>query len=171
MLKTLGAGLLALGLLLAGGARADMTQDDFLAKAFPAGNAQTAMLWLTPAIKQRAAAVLGHDYAGLRVKYWGNGARTAWVLDEIGKERPITIGVVVEQGHIASVDILAYRESRGGEVARPFFTRQFDKAGLQGGDNLTTHIDGITGATMSVGAVSRVSRLALVFDQEVAAHK
>jgi hypothetical protein len=154
-------------LLAAGMARADMGLDQFLGKAFAGVSPEPRMLWLTPPVKQRAAAVLGHGYAGLRVKYWAAGSRTAWVIDEIGKERPITIGVVVEQGHIREVDILAYRESRGSEVGREFFTRQFSEAGLKGSDDgLSRGIDGITGATLSVSAVTRVSRLALVFDQE-----
>ena len=50
------------------------------------------------------------------MRYWQSGSRTAWVLDEIGKEQPITTGIIVENGKILSVDVLAYRESRGAEV-------------------------------------------------------
>ena len=95
------------------------------------------------------------------------GDRTAWVIDEIGKERPITIGVVVADGRIESVDVLAFRESRGGEVRYPFFTKQYKNLGLKDGDRLDGHVDGITGATLSVWAVTKVSRLALVLHSEV----
>lgn len=153
-------------LLLSGALHADMPLPQFLAQAFPGAPPQSAMLWLTPPVKQRAAAILGHDYAGLRCKYWRQGERTAWVLDEIGKEQPITVGIVVEKGEILQLQVLAFRESRGGEVRQDFFTRQFGHTGLKPDDKLDRHIDGITGATLSVSAVSRLARLALAFHDE-----
>lgn len=166
---------LALALwLLAGAApaRADMALADFLAQSFaPAAAPAPDMLWLTPAIKQRAAAILGHPYAGLRTRYWRLGERTAWVLDEVGKEQPITMGVVVEKGQILNIEVLAYRESRGGEIRQGFFRRQFDRAALRPGDKLDRSIDGITGATLSTSAMTRIARLALAFhDEALRAH-
>lgn len=148
-------------------AAAEVTLDAFLTESFAGPAPATQMLWLTPELKTRAAKVLDHPYAGMRVKYWREGNRTAWVIDEIGKERPITIGVVVSAGHIEQVKVLAFRESRGGEVRYPFFTKQFVNAGLKDGDRLDRTIDGITGATLSVWAVTKVSRLALLFHSEV----
>ncbi|RZU44954.1 FMN-binding protein [Fluviicoccus keumensis] len=123
------------------------------------------MLWLTPELKQRVEGILGHAYAGLRVRYWQAGGRTAWVLDEVGKEQPITAGITIEQGHIVDMQVLAYRESRGGEVQQPFFTRQFNGATLNGGkDMLDRRVDGITGATLSVNAMQKMARVALLLD-------
>lgn len=167
-LKRITRALLAL-VLLAGAApaRAGMALDDFLAQSFaPAAAPAPAMLWLTPPLKQRAAAILGHDFAGLRTRYWRQGERTAWVLEEVGKEQPITMGVVVEKGQILNIEVLAYRESRGGEIRHGFFRRQFERAALQPGDKLDRPIDGITGATLSVGAMTRIARLALAFHDE-----
>lgn len=146
---------------------ADASLDGFLTASFSGKVPVPQMLWLTPGLKARAAKVLDHPYAGMRVKYWREGNRSAWVIDEIGKERPITIGVVVANGRIEQVQVLAFRESRGGEVRYPFFTRQFANLGLRDGDHLDGHVDGITGATLSVWAVTKVSRLALVFHGEV----
>jgi hypothetical protein len=129
--------------------------------------AQTKMLWLNPVLKQRSAAILGHAYQGLRVRYWQEGARTAWILDEIGKEQPITTGIIVENNKIVAMQVLAYRESRGGEVQQDFFTKQFKEASLTENDKLNKKIDGITGATLSVWALQKMARLALLFD----AHK
>jgi len=160
--------ILVLALLLAAPCMAaELTLDRFLAEAFAGKTPVAQMLWLTPELKVRAAKVLEHPFSGMRVKYWREGNRTAWVLDEIGKERPITIGVVVSAGHVEQVRVLAFRESRGGEVRYPFFTRQFVNAGLKDGDRLDRGIDGITGATLSVWAVTKVSRLALMFHGEV----
>lgn len=160
--------LLALLLMLAAapGARADTALERFLGQTFASVEPAPQMLWLTPPLKQRAAAILGHDFPGLRTKYWRQGERTAWVLDEIGKEQPITMGVVVEQGQILNIEVLAYRESRGGEIRHGFFRRQFDRATLKPGDRLDRHIDGITGATLSVSAMTRIARLALAFHDE-----
>lgn len=165
-------GLVAMALLLtAGTVRAESALDRYLAQSLGGPAVAPQMLWLTPPVKQRAAAILGHDYPGLRVKYWRQGARTAWVLDHIGKEQPITMGVVVEQGQILNIEVLAYRESRGGEIRHGFFRRQFDRATLKAGDRLDRDIDGITGATLSVTAMTRVARLALAFhDEALRAH-
>lgn len=146
---------------------AEVPLDRFLQDGFAGKVPAHQMLWLTPDLKARAAKVLDHPYSGMRVKYWREGGRTAWVIDEIGKERPITIGVIVDAGRIAQVQVLAFRESRGGEVRYPFFTKQFVNVGLKDGDRLDGRIDGITGATLSVWAVTKVSRLALMFHGEV----
>ena len=136
-----------------------MTQDQFLTQAFkdvPAAKTY----WIQAADKARGLKLLGHPVAGLRTRYWQVGNKTAWVINEIGKEQPITIGVVVEGGKVDFVDILTYRESRGYEVRHDFFTRQFKGAALKG-DKLTKRIDGISGATLSVWAVTNVSEWAL----------
>ncbi|PKO84943.1 MAG: FMN-binding protein [Betaproteobacteria bacterium HGW-Betaproteobacteria-11] len=118
-------------------------------------------LWLTAEHKPAVRALLGHDYPAARLRYWRSGRRTAWVLDEIGKEMPITVGVVVDDGRIERMRVLAYRESRGWEVQSPNFLRQFAGAGLSGEQQLDRAIDGISGATLSVRAMTRLAKLAL----------
>jgi hypothetical protein len=72
---------------------------------------------------------------------------------------------VISQGRLDHVRVLAYRESRGQEVRDPSFLKQFAGAGLAQGDRLDRGIDGISGATLSVHAMERMSRLALYFDR------
>lgn len=137
-----------------------MTSAEFVEHYFsetPSGKT----LWLKDQHQQIAKDVLGHKYRGLRLRYWVGEDQTAWVLDEIGKEAPITIGVVVSDDGIQDVRILAYRETRGWEVRHPFFTDQFKGLTLKKNDKLTRRIDGISGATLSVRAVTNVSRFAL----------
>ncbi|MGE3296744.1 MAG: FMN-binding protein [Porticoccaceae bacterium] len=156
---------------LAGGARGVyLTAEEFLAQAFGSVAPQPATLWLSDDVKRRAAAILDHPPTQLRVRYWRAGGRTAWILDEIGKTHPITIGVVVERGAVADICVLEFRESRGDEVRLPFFTGQFRGVGLRpdAGRRLDRAIDGITGATLSVRAMERVARLALYFHGQVA---
>ena len=81
---------------------------------------------------------------------------------------PITVGVVIDGDEIFNVSILEYRESRGGEIRYPFFTRQFQQAGLsvEGRYGLDKTIDGITGATMSVRALKKIATLALFLHRQ-----
>ena len=138
-----------------------LERDTFLHNAFPNVAPQQGTLWLTDELRAPIEQALGHSLRVLRVPYWHAAGRTAWVLDEIGKEEPITIGVVVEHGTVAMVRVLEFRESRGWEVGYPFFTDQFNGARLNGATQLDKRVDAITGATLSVSAVQRVVRTAL----------
>lgn len=156
----------------AGSAYADtvyQTPDTFVQQAFEGAPPKIQTLWLNQALKQGAKSILNHPFRSLRVRYWKHGGRTAWILDEIGKERPITLGIVVESNTIMQLKVLTYRESRGGEVRHPFFTNQFIGATLNDKRQLDRGIDGVTGATMSVRAVTRVAQVALLFHQHVSA--
>src|SRR5690606_25670771 len=72
------------------------TNEDFIAEAFNGVEPQWKMLRLDAALKKTAERILHHPYEGMRIRYWIAGERTAWIIDEIGKEMPITIGLVVE---------------------------------------------------------------------------
>ncbi len=151
-----------------------LTVDEFLDLGFgDDAEPESKVFWLTPALKARIKAIRGKDFPLLRVRYWQLGSRTAWILEEIGKEMPITIGVVVDSGSarssVARVEILAFRESRGWEVRHSFFTEQFRGAALAERDVLSQHIDGITGATLSVRAVKQVTLIALLLADAVQA--
>lgn len=89
------------------------------------------------------------------------------MLEEIGHTHPITAGFVVEGGRVMIAKVLAYRETRGGEVQRARFLAQFVGRGLDGARALDGPIDGITGATLSVEALSRMARLALYLAGEL----
>lgn len=142
-----------------------LSVDEFLQLGFGNGaQVSPAVFWLTPEVKTRLKATTGRDFPLLRVRYWSHENNTAWILEEIGKERPITIGVIVDSNTnaVVRVEILAFRESRGWEVRHAFFTRQFKGVSLNQKDLLNQHIDGITGATLSVWAVKRVAQFALI---------
>jgi len=119
------------------------------------------VLWLNAQDKVEIADILSHSFNRLRVRYWQADDNTVWVLDEIGKEKPITIGVHIQNNQIIELKVLTFRESRGDEVRHDFFTKQFNLAKLTQDNRLTTHIDGITGATLSVRALTKVARLSL----------
>ena len=141
----------------------------FLAAAFGSAPPGPTMLWLTKPLQERIAAVLGHPLPVLRLRYWRKDDRTAWILEEIGKSEPITAGFVVEKGRIVRASVLVYRESRGYEIRYPQFRAQFTGAGLDDEGHLDRRIDGIAGATLSVDAMIRMARTALVLDAWVRA--
>ena len=122
-------------------------------------------LWLQKSQIEQAEKILGHSLKGFRIRFWTNDSKSAWIIDEIGKERPITIGVSIQGDEIKDLAILAFRESRGWEVRNSFFTRQFSQAHLTESLKLSNQVDGISGATLSVRAVKKVAALALYFNQ------
>ncbi len=140
---------------------------DFVSEAFRGNPPAPKVLWLTPEMRQEVEAVLGHAPNGMRMRYWQEQAQTVWVLDEIGKELPITTGIIVNNGAIERVRVLVFRESRGWEVRHDFFTNQFKGAGMTKDGRLDRQIDGISGATLSVRAVEKLARVALLLDPRV----
>ena len=163
----------AVALVLCGGAwlaghagdEVYLAPESFVADAFQSVP-KPSVLWLTPTLQAEAAHILGHPPRQLRQRYWTDGTRSVWVLEEIGKEEPITAGFVVRGGRIEQARVLVYRESRGFEVRYPSFLKQFGGAGLTTDRRLDRSIDGISGATLSVGAMDRMARLALFYSAQ-----
>ncbi len=143
-----------------------LAPDAFLAEVF--GTApQPSMLWITAEIQPEVEKILGHPPPRLRQRYWKDGAKTAWILEEIGKEEFITAGFVVANDRIERARVLIYRESRGMEVRYAAFLKQFDGVQLSDQRRLSKRIDGISGATLSVWAMERMARTALYFHSHV----
>jgi hypothetical protein len=153
----------------AGGAY--LEPDAFINQVFDNAPPKPQVLWLNKELKAEIVDILDHKYNGLRVRYWqqelDNKRRTAWILDEIGKEKPITVGLVVHDHKIELVKVLVFRESRGWEVRYDFFTKQFEKAALKDDNRLDKHIDNISGATLSVHALTKLARIALLLDRQL----
>ena len=158
-------------LLLAGGltvARADtvyLAPDRFIEEAV--GSVPPKAVWLTRELQGDISRVLGHPYPQARLRCWPGNAGVALILDEIGKEFPITAGFVVAGGRIQSARVLIYRETRGQEISQPAFLRQFDGIGLTPELELDRPVDNITGATLSVDAMQRMARTALVVGRRI----
>ncbi|MGB5292353.1 MAG: FMN-binding protein [Lysobacterales bacterium] len=142
------------------------TQADFLSRAFNGSPPEPAIVWLSGERKSTVRQILGHDYAALRLRYWCEGERSAWILEEIGKDLPITVGIIIENDYIKNLRVLTYRENRGGEVATASFTDQFNNAVIEEGSRLDVKIDGISGATLSVQALTRLATMALFLNTQ-----
>jgi len=140
--------------------------EEFLKETFSGKVPEPRVLGITKDLRAEVEKILGHEPSAVRIRYWDRDGRTAWVLDEIGKGQPITTGIVVHDDRIEKVKVLAFRESRGWEVRYPFFTDQFRGATLRSDRQLDKPIDGITGATLSVRALTKLARLALFLTRQ-----
>lgn len=90
----------------------------------------------------------------------------AVVCEEIGKHRPITFIVAVHpSGSVKDVAVMMYREPFGGEVSYRVFLKQFNSKSLRNPIFPRRDIKNITGATLSVRAMSRGVRKGLAFIQ------
>ncbi|MBI1979309.1 MAG: FMN-binding protein [Elusimicrobia bacterium] len=99
-----------------------------------------------------------------------NGAPSGYALitEEIGKFKPITFIVKTSnEGKIERIEIMVYRESVGSEVKRQRFLRQF--RGKRAKDPLRINRDilNVTGATMSVQAITAGTKKVLVILEEL----
>jgi len=131
--------------------------EEFIAASFGGQAPPAEALWIEPALRGELIERYGWQ-PGLRVRFWRQDGRTAWILDEVGKERPITAGFVISESTIEQAEVLVFRESRGWEIRHSFFTSQFARAGLTSRGDLDRRIDGITGATLSVRAMERMAK-------------
>ena len=86
----------------------------------------------------------------------------AEVLNSKGKDRPITYLVATDSADaLRDVDILVYREPRGGEVAYEPWRKQFRGKSAKDPLQVGKDIRNVSGATISVHSVTRGVRRAL----------
>lgn len=167
---SLAIGLLAASTFAGAASGVYMAPEQFLSEAFPKASPTSATLWISGPLRDTTEKILAHPPSSARQRYWYAGDRSAWILDEIGKEKPITAGFVIQNDRIVAAHVLTFRESRGWEIRSPGFTAQFDGVRLQGADSdpgLDQSIDGISGATLSVRAMRKMAKLALTYHQTI----
>lgn len=86
----------------------------------------------------------------------------AVICEEIGKHRPMTFIVSADTaGRVLDVALMMYREPIGAEVRYDGFVRQFDGKSLDDPIYPRRDVKNISGATLSVRAMSRGVRKAL----------
>lgn len=92
----------------------------------------------------------------------------AIITEEIGKFKPITFIVKVSpEGKVEKVEVLVYREPVGVEVRKQRFARQFKGKTAKDRLRINRDILNITGATMSVQAMTAGVKKALVILDEL----
>lgn len=108
------------------------------------------ILKITPSINSKIRSIMGYSI-GSRIRYKRRGSSTIWVLNRIGKTKPITALFVVSGGRVRRARVLKYRESIGGEVQRASYLSALSNS-CRG-----PHI---SGATLSVNSMRKMCRLA-----------
>ena len=144
-----------------------LSKEQFIEKAFGEKEASKGRLRFKEEVKTTAQKIMGSKYKKVLMRYWIEGNRTAWILNRIGKVKPITAGFIIENCKIVSVHVLVYRESHGWEIKYPNFRDQFVGIGMLEKYKLDKDIDGISGATMSVSSMRIMTRLALAMHKLV----
>ena len=168
ILKTIGTALISM--LVATSVFAQgiyQSPEKFLVEVFEGSPPKPQVIWITGSLRETVTKILQHKPDSLRTRYWKQKEKTVWILEEIGKEKPITVGIVIVTGRIQLLRVLVFRESRGWEVRHSFFTDQFKNAAAKPDTHLDQAIDGISGATLSVQALKKLARIALIFDQSI----
>lgn len=141
----------------------------FLAEAFGTPPAP-GVLALDAAMQAQIAAVFGRAYPQSQLRYWKANGRSAWILDDIGKQgyQLTTSGFVVKDRSIDFARVLIYRESRGEQVAEASWLKKLAGRRLAG-TTLDQPVDNVSGATLSVKMMQRMAAAALVLDSLVKA--
>ena len=122
-------------LLMASGAlcvesTADQATEAFLNSVFLGDCPESDYIWITRRLRPEVKQILNHDYKGIRIKYWKRQKQTAWILSETGKNKPITVGIVIKQSKIEDVKILFNPDHRSRQIMYSFFTDQFKEVTL-----------------------------------------
>jgi hypothetical protein len=133
-----------------------MSIEDAQKALFPqADRFSEVILSLSPAQHDRVAGLAGVQPPHRSLRAWrafkgGEALGFVFVDEVIGKEDFITYAIAIDaSGRLSAPEVLAYRESHGGEIRNAAWRRQF--AGRQSLDQLRVQVDikNIAGATLS----------------------
>jgi hypothetical protein len=95
------------------------------------------------------------------IKYWKAGNKVGFILEAIGKHEFITTGYIVENNKIIDAKVLVYRENYGYEIEHDYFLDQIRGNSVKKNGKLVKSIANISGATLSVKAMRKLSKLSL----------
>ena len=73
-----------------------LSKEDFLKIAFDEDVPRRKGLRFKNEVQDIAQKIMGSNYKKLRMKYWRQDQKTAWILERIGKVELITAGFIVE---------------------------------------------------------------------------
>ena len=159
-----------------------LAEADAAKAVFPKADAVTREdVAVTPERKTRVTAALAGALPSFWEERWivfrasrgGEALGRAFVVEEIGKHRPITfvVGLRADRS-VEDVAVMAYREAYGGEIGSRRFLNQY--RGKTPRDDLRPYggIVNVAGATLSVEAAGRAvhkaQAIAAVLDAEAA---
>lgn len=150
-----------------------LTPEQARAKIFPQARAfareiKVVSLGLKAAIKKHLGRGFDGDTLEVYIAYGPDEGLLGYAIlsEEIGKYRLITFMVGIGTDfRVREVAVLVYRESRGGEVRRSRFLRQYRKKSSADPVRINRDIINITGATLSVRALNFGVKKALLLTE------
>ncbi len=142
----------------------ELAEEKFLEKMNANGNIQKNRLIVKKDQLGKIQIPMGHKYKKRIFTYWTSDQQTIWILNSIGKYKPITAAFVVEECKIKSANVLIYREQHGYEIKYKAFLSQFTNVDINDKYDLNKKIDNISGATLSVNSMDRMARAALILN-------
>lgn len=158
-----------LALLLPAQAEVYFSEDQALKLAFPrADRIEKQLIALTADERATIDKRLGTRASPRIFKYWVGSQKGvvigyAVIDDVLGKDQPITYMLSVDEKLVVrSVEILAYRESRGGEIRQADWRAQFDGGRAESPLRIGSDIRNIAGATISCRSLTDGVRRQLV---------
>ncbi len=159
--------ILMAGLCLCGRSLADTLPEAFIEASLGSVPAEQQIVLLGE-VEQAARSAYGGRYPASMVSYWQLEGRRVWILRARGKFGYIHAGFVVEGGRLVDTEVLSSKEKRGRMISSDRFLQQLAGLGLRKNGTFDRRVDGYSGATVSVNAMKKMVRLALVLDSEAA---
>ena len=138
---------------------------DFLNKVFKNQIPKKERLIVKGEYKEKIRAIMGNKYKKRMFSYWQNNTEQVWILNSIGKYKPITAAFITDNCKVKSSHVLVYREQHGYEIKYTAFLLQFKETEMDKTLKLNTKIDNISGATLSVNSMKRMARTALLLSK------
>ena len=123
-------------------------EDKFLSKVSNGNTLKKNRLIVKKNLKPELKRIMGSKYKKAIFSYWTQDDKTIWILNSIGKYKPITAGFVVTDCKVNSAYVIVYREQHGYEIKYNSFLSQFKDNQLNSKNKLTKNLDNISGATL-----------------------
>lgn len=150
-----------------------LTEDAALKAVFPNADHVAAKVYaLSKEQKKNIESRLGWTVSESSITVYegfqeGKPSGFAVIIEEIGKFKPITFIVKVSnEGKVERVEVMVYREAVGSEVRRQRFAGQFKGKTAKNPLRINRDILNVTGATMSVQAMTAgVKKVLVILDE------
>ena len=146
-------------------AKQSEAETSFLSETFNGNVPKKQRLIVKGEAKDQIKSIMGNKYNKRLFSYWQNDTKQVWILNSIGKYKPITAGFAIQNCSVKSAHVIVYREQHGYEIKYPFFLTQFTDAKIDSTLKLNTKIDNISAATLSVNSMKRMAKMALLLSK------
>ena len=154
------------GLLLCGNSSAEMSTEAFVESSLGRLPAEKRIL-LQGDVQEAVRSAYDGRYPAFSIPYREQDGKRVWVLKAQGKHGYVKAGFVIQDGRLLNPWVLSSKEQGGRGIETSPFLKQFEGVGLKGPSQMDRRIDGLSGATLSVNAMKKMARTALVLDSFV----